>query len=123
MRKFIVIFAALSLLLFGIAGLVSPVGLLEWFGLPLSDDAGLRTELRAMYGGLFTALGCFLLGAALSGHLRTGAWLTVAIFGGLGIARLIGIFIDGSGTAIMFAALGFELILAALALLGLKLGE
>jgi hypothetical protein len=110
----------LGFLAFGLAFLAAPLATMAAAGLPLQGDLA-ATELRAFYGGLELALGALLLAADLQpGARRHGLILSLACFGGIGSARLLGILLAGSATPFLWAALATELTLAALSALSLR---
>ncbi len=118
--------AGLSYLGFGLACLVAPLDTLAAAGVAVSG-APAGAEIRAFYGGLELGLGALLLAAALRpGQLRAGLWLCLASYGGIGLARLLGMALDSVATPFLIGATGVELLLAgaaALALLRLRTGE
>lgn len=110
----------LGFLAFGLAFLIAPLETMAAAGLPLQGDLA-ATELRAFYGGLEIALGMLLIAADLRPAARRhGLILSLASFGGIGAARLLGIVLAGSATAFLWAALATELTLAALSALALR---
>ena len=111
--------AALGLVGFGLPLLIQP-SLLGVVGVELARPSA-ATEIRAFYGGLELGLAAFFIAAAMRG----GAWLRPALFaqtaafGGIVIARLVGILVDGSAEPMiwLFAALeGAGAVLGAVAL-------
>ena len=98
--------AALGLIGFGVALLVKP-SLLGVVGVELARPAA-STEIRAFYGGLELGLAVFFIAASTrSNWLRPALFAQVAAFGGIVLARLIGILVDGSAEPmiLIFAAL------------------
>ncbi len=78
------------------------------------------TEVRAMYGGLECALGVlFLLAAVRASLLEPGLIAGVTVFTGLGVARALGIALDGGPGAYNVVAMIYELVSAGLMLVGL----
>jgi hypothetical protein len=74
-------------------------------------------EVRAMYGGLELALGVlFLLAASRPTLLEAGLITGVTIFSGLGLARLLGIVLDGGPGTYNIVAVIYELTAAAVML-------
>lgn len=111
--------AGLGFLGFGLAFLIAPLETLGATGIALSGDLA-ATELRAFYGGLEVALGALLVAAARSPRFeQAGLWLCAAAYGGIGLARLLGIALAGSGTPFLWFALAVELALGGLAALAL----
>ena len=110
----------LGFLAFGLAFLIAPLRTFAAAGIPLQGDLA-ATELRAFYGGLELALGALLIAADLRpGARRHGLILSLASFGGIGAARLLGIVLAGSATGFLWAALATELTLAALSFIALR---
>lgn len=110
----------LSFLVFGLAFLVRPLQTLAAAGIELQGDLA-ATELRAFYGGLEVALGLLLILADLRPAARRhGLILCCASYGGIGLARALGMLLAGGGTPFLWAALATEATLALLA--GLALG-
>lgn len=104
---------------FGLAFLVAPLATMALAGIEL-DGALAATELRAFYGGLEVALGALLIGADLAARRRPGLLLAMASYGGIGIARLLGIVLEGEATPFLWAALTVELGLGLAALVALR---
>lgn len=110
----------LGFLAFGLAFLIAPLETFAAAGLPMQGTLA-ATELRAFYGGLELALGGLLIAADLNpGARRHGLILCLASFGGIGLARLLGIALAGSGTPFLWFALATELTLATLAAVSLR---
>lgn len=95
------IVAGLGLLGFGLPLLVKPA-LMGVVGIRFARAAA-ATEIRAFYGGLELGLAAFFFAAA-----RRDAWLRPALFaqaaglGGIVVARLIGMLVDGSAEPMLF---------------------
>lgn len=77
------------------------------------------TEARALYGGMELALGLLMLRGLKLPHFETARMVSIAFFGGLGLARALGMVLDGSlgaytvvaaiweiGCAVAFVVLG-----------------
>lgn len=119
MCKVILSVLALTLVIFGGWRLVDPVGFYTFSGLELSDDAGLLSEVRAA-GGVILASGLLVgLGAFRRSWSRTSAMLAAMVFLSLGLARLLGIGLDGSPGAEVIQGMAIELVLGGLALFAL----
>lgn len=111
--------AGLGFLGFGIACLLAPLQVLAMAGVQV-EGAAAATELRAMYGGLELGLALLLLAAAVKpAWLGPGLWLCLASYGGLGLARGVGMWIAQLTTPFFVIALLLELGLALLAALAL----
>lgn len=110
----------LGFLGFGLAFLVAPLQTMAAAGLVLQGDLA-ATELRAFYGGLEVALGALLIAADLRpGARRHGLVLSLASYGSIGAARLLGIVLAGSATPFLWGALATEATLALLSALALR---
>ncbi len=113
--------AGLGFLGFGIAILLAPAAVLAPVG--ISGSAAGLVELQAFYGGLEIGLGGFLLAAAWHGAWRRpGLWVVLAVNGGIGLARLVGIAGSGEFTPFFGWALAWEFGFSALAALALARG-
>ena len=118
------IFLALMALLF------TPYGLYCLFvpetlqaGGLLYETATGSTEIRAMYGGLQTAVGLFAAWGALAPE-RAGQVLPAlfALFAGLALGRLFGVVADGDVTSYTGGALVLEIVCAAFLVFLLRRG-
>jgi hypothetical protein len=89
-------------------------------GLVGSTPTG-TTELRAMYGGAQMGIGALCAFALMRREFAPSALLMLCFLtGGLGFTRLLGLVIDGSGSAYTFGALSFEIPSTALAVVLLR---
>lgn len=105
---------------FGIACLVAPLETLASAGVILSGPVA-AAEIRAFYGGLEIGLGiCLLLAAGSVRHHRAGLVLCLATYGAIGLARALGMALDGVATPFLWTALAVELGLAAMAAISLR---
>lgn len=111
--------SGLQLVGFGVAFLIDPLKTLGWAGIKL-EGAIAATELRAFYGGLELAVGMLLIAWTLDANRRAEAlWLNLAIFGGIGVTRLIGMLMSGADSSFLRFAVAVEVgtaILSALCL-------
>jgi len=115
---------AAPILLIGSTAIWLPYGIFCFFqpGF-LEGVAGVRaisltanTELRAMYGGLQTAIGALAALAVAREDLRRTALVALGFLtGGLGLSRLAGAAIDGEVSPYTGGAIAFELISSAAA--------
>jgi len=105
---------------FGVYCLLFPEALAGISGVQASGTMAI-TELRAMYGGVQTAIGL----SALLGGLRVirmdqALLVQVVALGGLGIARLGAAVASGDWSAYTLGALGFEWVTLLLSLAALR---
>ena len=103
---------AVLFLPYGLYCFVQPGALEGIAGVSFTTPTG-SAEIRAMYGGLQTAVGALALAGALRPDLaRTGVLAIVALAAGLGLARLSGAVVDGafSPYTVMGLALEFSLL-------------
>ena len=113
--KVILIVLALTLVIFGGWRLLDPTGFYTFSGLKLADDAGLLSEVRGA-GGIIMVSG-FIVGLGVFRHdwSRTSVLLAALVFLSLGLARLLGIAIDGSPGAEVIQGMAIELLFGGLA--------
>lgn len=120
LSRFTLWLAGLGFIGFGLACLIAPLATLASAGVVVSGAVA-AAEIRAFYGGLEIGLGtCLLLAASSAQHHRAGLVLCLATYGGIGLARALGMGLDGVGTPFLWAALAVELGLAILAALSLR---
>lgn len=119
-RIILLTLAGFGFLGFGLWFLIDPLAPLAATGITVSG-APAPTELRAFYGGLEVGLGLLLLAAArCPSHRRAGLWLVLASNGGIGLARLLGVAIDGTWVPFFTVAILWEAGFATLAALALR---
>ncbi len=108
--------SAIVWLSYGVFCFFQPGALVEIAGVSaLSTTASV--ELRAMYGGLQAAIGAFAALAVFQAGLRRPALLAIAFLcSGLGLARLLGVLLEGELSSYNAAGLGFELVSATVAI-------
>ncbi len=111
----------LALMGLGLAYFIQPHEMTNLSGMLLMEPAAI-TDVRAYYGGLQMGLGVFLLLACRQVELLRGALtLLVLLYCALALARLGGLWLDGGlQQSFNFAALLFELVSAALAMVLLR---
>ena len=106
---------------FGVAFLLWPSQMAMRVGIPLVTMAG-TTDVRALYGGLEIGLGVFFAIAAASRAWRVpGLLAAFCALAGMGLARALGIALDGGPAPRNGALLGSEISGAAFALVALIL--
>ena len=116
----VLIFSALIWLPYGLYCFFQPGVLAEAAGVVATTATG-TTELRAMYGGLQTAIGALALAALVKPRLASGTLLSlVFLTGGLASARLLGFLMDGGWSSYTAGGLAFEISSCGLALYALS---
>ena len=94
---------------YGLMCFFDPAGLAESTGVVASTPTA-STEIRAMYGGLQTAIGALALVAIFKpGLVRSALVCFATLSGGLLTARLLGLAMDGGYTSYTGMAIGFEI--------------
>jgi hypothetical protein len=105
------IFLGLSVLIwlpYGVYCIAVPEYLAEVAGVAATTATG-TTEIRAMYGGLQASIGLLCaLGLARPKYANTAATALCFLLAGLFSARLIGFFLDESGSDYTYGTLVFE---------------
>ena len=119
-NRFALVFLSLSgLLLLAIGGaiLLAPHAFHATNGIALGDDPSLLSEIRAP-GGLLTASAVLILIGTFRRPQRSLATvLTVLVYGSFGLARLLGLALDGTPSSGLVGSTAIELIVAAIGLL------
>lgn len=114
--KVVLIVLGLTGLIFGGWRLFDPIGFYAFSNLELPDDAGLLSEVRGA-GGIIVAAGLIVvLGAFRHTWARTSVVLAAVVFLSLGLARLLGIALDGYPGSGVITGMVTELVLGALAI-------
>ena len=104
----VLVFFGLSFLAFGLWALFAPVSLAALVHFGMESPASV-TEIRAFYGGLEIGLAAFLIWSAFDKEMLPAALIALAaVAGGIALARVAGILVDGSASGMMFGALAFE---------------
>lgn len=99
----------------GLSLLFDPVAFEASAGIRLARDAALLSELRAP-GAALAASGVYMLNGALSARAtRAALALTAALYTAYGLARLVGVALDGWPGAVLVAAALVELLIGAAA--------
>ncbi len=119
--------ARLALYLFGLGLLGSgllflavPAAITALVEIPLPTPSDIM-EARAVYGGLFIGTAVFLLLCARrKGWLRLGVIALAFISGGLVLGRTVGLLLGGPAVLSIYALLGSEIAVLAIALLALR---
>ena len=108
MRVFLGFFGLLSVV-YGLYCFLRPDFLAGFAGVAASSTTG-TVELRAMYGGLQSAIGALSLAATVRHHLERPALIMLAsLLPGLAAARLLGLVLDGSWSSYTAMGLAFEI--------------
>jgi hypothetical protein len=109
----VLILLALFVFVAGVASLASPGSLARRAG--WSATPGGLTEIRAFYGGLQVGLGCFLFWCTRTRErLLPGLLAAGYAVGGIGLARVLGLFFDRAPTSFHLANLVVEIATVAL---------
>jgi len=117
--KAILILLSVPLIVLGLWRLLDPIGFFEFSGLLLSADAGLLSEARGT-GGAVVAFGFLILLGAFKKNLSYTSTITAMIlFLGFGIARVIGVVVDGNPGGMIFQGIIGEFVMGLLALFAL----
>ncbi len=112
--------AGLLLLVIGGTILLAPHAFHAGNGIVLGNDPNLRSEIRAP-GGLLVGSGILILIGAFRHRLRLFAViLTVLVYGSFGLARLLGLALDGMPATGIVAATVIELVMATIGLMMLR---
>ena len=112
--------AGLLLLVIGGTLLLAPHAFHASNGIMLGHDPNLLSEIRAP-GGLLVGSAVFILiGALRPDRQWLALMLTVLVYGSFGLARLLGLALDGTPATGIVAATVIELVVAALGLLMLR---
>ena len=113
-------------LMFGGLGVwltLAPGKLEDWVGIQSPVPAA-RTELRALYGGLELGLGVFMLLGWARAELEAPACLALGlIMLGVALARMLGLVLDGSGSATLWTFLATEIVFAVLGFVGYAIAK
>ena len=101
---------------YGLVCLASPEVVANATGMNLATSTA-SVEVRAMYGGLQTAVGLLAALAVMRAEWRAPILLCVGVlFFGLASGRLLGIVVDSDASGYNFGALAFEVVSAGVAL-------
>jgi hypothetical protein len=117
-RSVLTILGALWIV-FGALCAVWPGSVLDGVGIALGT-ADAWADARATYGGSQVGIGVFFLFCARAdARVRTGLVALASIAGGFGLARILGIAVDGARGGPTFLALAIEVVAFALAWISL----
>lgn len=107
--------AALVAWAIGVALTFAPAQFRESYGLSTPLDASALSEARAP-GGALIGLGVLMAGGCLRPAWRSaGLAVAAATFLGYGLARVVGLLLDGRASSDLLAAAAVELVVGALA--------
>jgi len=93
--KVILFLLGFALIVMGLWRIFEPIGFYAYSGIPLGDSANILNEARAAGGGIVGAGIVIVLGAFIKSLRYTSSIVCFGLFLSFGIARLIGIGIDG----------------------------
>ncbi len=113
-------------LVLGLAGLVAatmgliitlaPLAFYSSYGIDISPQPNLMSELRAPAANL-AALGLIILSGALYQKMaQTSAWLGATVFFAFAAGRVVSIMLDGRPSDSILSALGIEMVLGLMCL-------
>ena len=119
LNSIVISIAGLGFVGFGIIFLCWPEVMLPGIGI-VTPDLQSQIEIRAMYGGLELGLGILILSCFAAERQRFGLQLSLASYGGLGLARAASMLVMGVASPFLWVALIWEGVIAALALLALR---
>ena len=119
LNSIVISIAGLGFVGFGIIFLCWPEVMLPGIGI-VTPDLQSQIEIRAMYGGLELGLGILILSCFAADRQRFGLQLSLASYGGLGLARAASMLVMGVASPFLWVALIWEGVIAALALLALR---
>lgn len=112
--------AGLLLLAIGAGLLFAPHAFHASNGITLGSDPNLLSEVRAP-GGLLLGAAILILRGAFSPAGRTRALgLTVLVYGAFGLARLVGVALDGVPSSGIMTAMVIELVVAGVGLVAVR---
>ncbi|MEM1075863.1 MAG: DUF4345 domain-containing protein [Pseudomonadota bacterium] len=113
-RRFTLGMSGLMASIIGLAITLDPQSFYASYGIVLSPQPNLMSELRAPAANL-TVLGLIILRGALHQKLvQTSAWLGVTVFSAFAIGRTISFVLDGWPSESILAAFAIEVLLAML---------
>jgi hypothetical protein len=118
MTRAVLVLLGLAVTGLGLASLLRPVEMAAIIELPLPSPAA-RTDVRAIYGGVITGIGVFLLACALRRDMvRAGLAAAACVFSGAALGRFLGLTVEGFGQPLMIIVLLLEVTAAGLAIWG-----
>ncbi|MEX0729453.1 MAG: DUF4345 domain-containing protein [Aquisalimonadaceae bacterium] len=108
-------------LAFGFGFILAPESLAALLTGAAPATASAVTDMRATYGGMALGL-AVMFGLCASNELqvRLGLQGVLAVMVGLAVARTLGMLLDGTPNVFIFIMLAAEVVMAALALAGLR---
>lgn len=98
----------------GASLLFTPVAFRQGLGIELASDASLLSETRSPGAALLAAGSMILLGAYQRRYRRAAALTSALLFSSFGLARLVGLVLDGVPHDALVVALSAELALGVL---------
>lgn len=106
---------------FGLGFILAPQPLAALLTGATPATASAMIDMRATYGGMALGLAViFGLCARNEVHVQLGLQGIIAVMGGLAVARMLGMFLDGEPNLFMFLLLAAEVVMGALALVALR---
>ncbi|MFK7738780.1 MAG: DUF4345 domain-containing protein [Planctomycetota bacterium] len=121
--RFLLLLSGLLATAIGAGLLFAPIAFHAQNGIQLRADASLLSELRAPGGALLLAGATMLAGALVRRFAATAAAVGAAVFSSYGVARLVGVGLDGVPNQGIVVATVLELGLGALFAVALLRGK
>jgi hypothetical protein len=119
MTRGVLVLLGLAVSGLGLASLLRPVEMAAIVELPLASPTA-RTDVRAIYGGVITGVGVFLLACALRRDMvRAGLAAAACVFSGAALGRFFGLTVEGFGQPLMVIVMLLETMAAGLAIWGI----
>lgn len=116
--KILIWFNAIVFFLYGIGFIFFPETLSSVITDNIPSSSSGTIDMRATYGGISTGFGLLLAYTTYNKNtIKLGVWGVIMIVGGMGIGRIVGLFLDGSPNIFMYIYLIYEIIAVALGLL------
>ncbi|MEP2031445.1 MAG: DUF4345 domain-containing protein [Paracoccaceae bacterium] len=115
-RRLVLGFSGLTAACIGLAITLDPQAFYASYGIALTPQPNLMSELRAPAANL-AALGVIILSGALyQKATRSAAFLGAIVFSAFAVGRIVSLILDGLPSDGVLAALGAEIVLALLCL-------
>lgn len=114
--RFVLVLAGALLLYIGGAILTDPATFAAGNGIALPDSVSLMSEVRAPAGLLVASAVFIILSALRARHMSLALALSALVYGSYGLARVVGILLDGFPSTSLTQAMVIELVIGAVSL-------